>query len=188
MADVERPDGVGSALRGAGAVAAGPELAHAFAALRSDGPVVVPFRGAELLACPLLNKDTAFDEEERDRFGLRGLLPPRVTTIEQQVALELEHLRRKATTRSVTSAWPPCTTATRPCFYRLLVEHLEELAAGRHVDGRARLRPGQADSGDRRPGAQVQRHWGRSPPSGDSPRPVAQGERSRGTGTGPANV
>ena len=37
--------------------------------------------GAELLEKPLLNKDTGFDEAERDIFGLRGLLPPRVATM-----------------------------------------------------------------------------------------------------------
>jgi hypothetical protein len=35
----------------------------------------VSFRGAELLEHPLLNKDGAFTECERDRVGLHGLLP-----------------------------------------------------------------------------------------------------------------
>ena len=50
--------------------------------LRPSGVVHTPFRGAELLERPLLNKDTGFDEEERDVFGLRGLLPPRTATID----------------------------------------------------------------------------------------------------------
>jgi len=48
---------------------------------------VTPFpRGTALLTNSLLNKGTAFTERERDALGLRGLLPPRVFTLEQQVA------------------------------------------------------------------------------------------------------
>ena len=42
-------------------------------------------RGRELLNDPILNRGTAFSSEERDRFGLRGLLPDRVETMHQQV-------------------------------------------------------------------------------------------------------
>ncbi|HYS33449.1 MAG TPA: hypothetical protein VEM58_14435 [Streptosporangiaceae bacterium] len=51
--------------------------------------------GPEVLGQPLLNKDAAFTGAERDALGLRGLLPWRVATMEQQVDLELEHLRSK---------------------------------------------------------------------------------------------
>jgi len=50
---------------------------------------------ADLLEDPLRNKDLGFTEAERDTYGLRGLLPPRVMTIDEQVALELEHVRRE---------------------------------------------------------------------------------------------
>ncbi len=42
--------------------------------------------GPDLLHDPRHNKGTAFTEEERDAYGLRGLLPPRVFTIEEQLA------------------------------------------------------------------------------------------------------
>jgi len=64
-------------------------------ALRGTGPVAVPLRGHELLEQPLLNKDTAFTEQERAIFGLRGLLPPRVRMLDEQVALEIAKNRRK---------------------------------------------------------------------------------------------
>ncbi len=41
--------------------------------------------GYDLLRDPLLNKGTAFTEAERDLLGLRGLLPPHVHTIEEQL-------------------------------------------------------------------------------------------------------
>jgi hypothetical protein len=39
----------------------------------------------ELLHDPWTNKGTAFPMHERDRLGLRGLLPPRGLTLEKQV-------------------------------------------------------------------------------------------------------
>ena len=47
-------------------------------------PYTFPF-GVALLHDPRLNKGTAFTEEERDSLGLRGLLPPRVLTIDEQL-------------------------------------------------------------------------------------------------------
>jgi malate dehydrogenase (oxaloacetate-decarboxylating)(NADP+) len=43
-------------------------------------------RGRALLNDPVYNKSTAFTQEERRKYGLEGLLPPAVTTIELQVA------------------------------------------------------------------------------------------------------
>jgi hypothetical protein len=39
----------------------------------------------DLLMRPLLNKETAFSDDERARFSLHGLLPPELQTFEQQV-------------------------------------------------------------------------------------------------------
>ena len=47
----------------------------------------------DLLHDPTLNKGTAFTEEERKRLKLRGLLPPRILTQEQQVQKVLENFR-----------------------------------------------------------------------------------------------
>ncbi len=42
--------------------------------------------GVALLNDPTINKGTAFTEAERSAFGLHGLLPPRIETIEDQLA------------------------------------------------------------------------------------------------------
>jgi malate dehydrogenase (oxaloacetate-decarboxylating) len=53
--------------------------------------------GHELLKSPLLNKGTAFTQEERDELGLNGLLPSHVESLEQQVERAKESLKRQAT-------------------------------------------------------------------------------------------
>ena len=52
-------------------------------------------RGMDLLDTPLLNKGTAFSDTERTQFGLHGLLPPCVETLEEQVARAHEAYARK---------------------------------------------------------------------------------------------
>ena len=49
--------------------------------------------GHALLAEPLLNKGTAFSEEERVAFELHGLLPPHVGTLDEQVSRRMAALR-----------------------------------------------------------------------------------------------
>ena len=53
-------------------------------------------RGEQVLRDPTLNKDAAFTAAERKRLGLEGLLPSHVLTLEQQVAMELEHIFLKS--------------------------------------------------------------------------------------------
>jgi malic enzyme len=87
-----------------------------------------PVRNRELLEHAAMNKDTAFTEDERAALGLRGLLPWRTTTMEEQVALELEHLRHKVDDLEQYIGLAALQNRNETLFYRLLVDHLEELA------------------------------------------------------------
>ena len=55
----------------------------------------VPFTGHLLLDNPMLNKGSAFTEEERRELGLMGLLPPHPSTVDEQLARTYENYRRK---------------------------------------------------------------------------------------------
>ena len=89
-------------------------------------PARVAVAGPALLGSRLLTKDLAFPTDERDAFKLRGLLPDRVLTIEEQVELELEHLRVKTDPLEQYIGLAALQDRNATLFYRLLAEHLEE--------------------------------------------------------------
>lgn len=83
--------------------------------------------GVELLQNPFLNKGTAFTEHEREMLGLRGLLPPRVQTMDDQVRRVLESIRRKPTELGRYISLMALHDRNRNLFYRVILENLEEM-------------------------------------------------------------
>ncbi len=84
-------------------------------------------RGVELLHDPLLNKGTAFAKKERDSLGLRGLLPPRVTTQDQQLERVLMNFRRKTSDLEKYIYLISLQERNEALFYRLVTSNLEEM-------------------------------------------------------------
>lgn len=84
-------------------------------------------RGMELLNNPLLNKGTAFSEDERKEFGLHGLLPPFVETLEEQTVRAYEAFRRKSDDLERHIYLRALQDTNEVLFYRLLLDHIEEM-------------------------------------------------------------
>lgn len=84
-------------------------------------------RGVKLLHDPVRNKGTAFTAEERRLLGLRGLLPPRVSTDELQVRRIMENLRGKNTDLERYILLSALQDRNENLFYRVVIDHLKEL-------------------------------------------------------------
>ena len=86
-----------------------------------------PKHGIDLLQDPRLNKGSAFTAAERDALGLRGLLPPRVFTIEQQLDRIMENYRTKTSDLERYIFMVSLQDRNETLFYRTLVEHIAEM-------------------------------------------------------------
>src|ERR1035438_9358947 len=84
-------------------------------------------RGEQILRDPSQNKDAAFTHAERKKLGVEGLLPPAVLTIQQQMAMELEHIFQKSDPLEQYIGLVALLDRNEILFYRLMVENLERL-------------------------------------------------------------
>jgi malic enzyme len=88
----------------------------------------VDLSGELLLDDPTLNKGTCFTAAERDAFGLRGLLPPGQATEAEQQARAYENYRRSGDEVQRYLFLAALQDRNETLFYRLLLDHLEEMA------------------------------------------------------------
>jgi malate dehydrogenase (oxaloacetate-decarboxylating)(NADP+) len=69
----------------------------------------------------------AFTEAERERLGVRGLLPPRVITLTEQVSRSMQHLERKQTPLERYIYMTGLLDRGETLFYRTVIDHITEL-------------------------------------------------------------
>jgi malate dehydrogenase (oxaloacetate-decarboxylating) len=84
-------------------------------------------RGMAVLTTPLLNKGSAFTEEERETLGLNGLLPPVISTLDSQVASAYAQYERLPDTLGKNLYLTVLHDRNEVLFFRLLSEHLREM-------------------------------------------------------------
>jgi malate dehydrogenase (oxaloacetate-decarboxylating)(NADP+) len=84
-------------------------------------------RGIALLRDPLLNKGTAFTEQERDTFGLRGLLPAHVLSMEAQAKRVMTNLRRLPNDLEKYVALNALHDRNEALFFRIVCDNIDEI-------------------------------------------------------------
>ncbi|MHC4959096.1 MAG: NAD-dependent malic enzyme [Planctomycetota bacterium] len=84
-------------------------------------------QGLALKSDPLLNKGTCFSQEERERFGLDGLLPPAVSSWAQQQTRAYENYLRVSGDVPRYLTLSSLQDRDETLFFRLLVDHIEEM-------------------------------------------------------------
>lgn len=87
-----------------------------------DGP-----SGFGMLTNPLLYKGTAFTEAEREKLGLRGLLPPRIFSEQEQAQRAYGYYKRKSTPMGKYLSLTDLQDRNETLFYRVLIDHMEEM-------------------------------------------------------------
>lgn len=84
-------------------------------------------RGAALLQDPLLNKGTGFSAAERDALGLRGLLPPRISSQMDQQRRVLESVRHEPTDLAKYLDLLSVLDRNESLYYRVIIDNLVEM-------------------------------------------------------------
>ena len=82
--------------------------------------------GADLLRNPQLNRADAFTQEERDARGLRGLLPPAVSTMELQVKRTLALLDRCPTALDKFLMLDSLHATDEDLYFKILIDYIDD--------------------------------------------------------------
>jgi len=84
-------------------------------------------RGRVLIESPLDNKGTAFSEQERKEFGLIGLLPPHVESLQEQSERAYEAYSVKPSDIEKHIFLRQLQDENETLFYRLMLDHICEM-------------------------------------------------------------
>ena len=92
-----------------------------------DEIVEVPLAALSLLDCPVFNKGSAFPDDERAEFGLHGLLPPHVGSIDEQLERRYRDFQQKRTELQQHIYLRDLQDRNEVLFYRLMADHITEM-------------------------------------------------------------
>lgn len=95
--------------------------------LEHKRPLYIPYAGPALLETPLLNKGSAFTQEERSNFNLDGLLPEAIETIEEQADRAYKQFQGFKTDIDKHIYLRNIQDTNETLFYRLIENHMSEM-------------------------------------------------------------
>ncbi len=101
--------------------------AHIIPDLKGGQELETTLYGEALLRDPFLNKGSAFTEEEREEFGLKGLLPHNSSTPEEQENRTYSNFLEKTTPMQKYIFLAGLQDRNETLFYRMLLDHTTEM-------------------------------------------------------------
>ncbi len=90
-------------------------------------PLYIPYAGPVLLETSLLNKGSAFSEEEREAFNLNGLLPHAIESIEEQAERAYQQFQHFTNNMDKHVYLRNIQDTNETLFYRLVNNHISEM-------------------------------------------------------------
>lgn len=89
--------------------------------------IKIPYKGTEVLNNPLINKGTAFTQKERDELELNGLIPTKISTIEDQIARSYLNFSQKRTPLEKYDALIGIMSRNELLFYQFVSRYASEM-------------------------------------------------------------
>lgn len=90
-------------------------------------PLYLPFAGPAILEAPLINKGSAFTEEERVFFNLEGLIPHVIETIEEQASRAYDQFKAFSNDLDKHIYLRNIQDTNETLFHRLIQNHITEM-------------------------------------------------------------
>ena len=98
-----------------------------FLPLSTSGPIKCSLSGIDLLESPAFNKGSASSTQEREAFGLSGLIPATVGSLKDQVKRAYEQYQERRTPLGKNTFMTSLKDQNEVLYYRLIQEHLKEM-------------------------------------------------------------
>lgn len=95
--------------------------------LSIEGPIECDLQGFHLLNSPIFNKGSAFTQEERKAFGLTGLLPSKVNTLQEQVDRAYAQFQYLKTPLAKNDFLTSMRIQNKVLYYELVGRHIREM-------------------------------------------------------------